>query len=511
MSDIASDKFLDDEFDIDLDNPKSAETNDWEFLGDDESEDEEDLYEEDEDEIEEEDNQEEFDGEADDSGTEIDLMEEGLLEEEHKEDEYTIAHPSSEFLNEDGEISVMEEGEDEEDTNKFKVIRVPIKNIAIAAMRIRQNRNVDDLCKSIKSTGLLNPIVIVPTKTEGFYVLIHGYRRLLACAKLKRKYIDAIVNNRIKTTEIPILEALYNQARDYTIKEQIDYINYLEKEKGVVSSTFIEYILQMNSGDYAKLKDILEDDDPDIVSKLYEGLFTIQQAFKALENRRKKESKEEKETRLAAKVYDKEEESGIDAVKDSGITGDDAGEESDGVELTDDEIKDIASGLDDLDSEEESLDEAVKEGKEIPGFEAHKQDYKHRERLDPAVRKAVIARDNSTCQICKVISGQEYTEVLDVHHKQEVYLGGDDSMENLITACTVCHKLVHLYGRGDLHIRPMEELNEADQAKFKRIVKLGNAIRKGIALKGIKRDELKKMDNADTIGRTKPGTPQVAG
>lgn len=30
-------------------------------------------------------------------------------------------------------------------------------------------------------------------------------------------------------------------------------------------------------------------------------------------------------------------------------------------------------------------------------------------------------------------------------------------------------------------------------------------------MKGMKKDELKKVDKADTIGRTKPGTGQVAG
>jgi hypothetical protein len=50
-----------------------------------------------------------------------------------------------------------------------------------------------------------------------------------------------------------------------------------------------------------------------------------------------------------------------------------------------------------------------------------------------------------------------------------------------------------------------------ERDKFKRIVKLGNVIRKGMALKGMKKEELKKLDKADTIGRTRPGTSQVAG
>ena len=55
----------------------------------------------------------------------------------------------------------------------------------------------------------------------------------------------------------------------------INYIDYLEKEKGILSASMIEYLLQMNSGDYTKLKDILNDDDDDIVSKLMDGTYTI--------------------------------------------------------------------------------------------------------------------------------------------------------------------------------------------------------------------------------------------
>lgn len=150
-------------------------------------------------------------------------------------------------------------------------------------------------------------------------------------------------------------------------------------------------------------------------------------------------------------------------------------------------------------------------GNNISGFQPHKQDPKYRERLDPTLRKSVLSRDNNTCQICEMISGMEFVEVLDVHHIQEVYLGGSDDINNLITACTVCHKLIHLHGRGELYMRPLDELSESEQRRFKRIIKLGNKIRMDMKMKGMKVDQLKKMDNTETIGRTKPGTGQTAG
>lgn len=269
----------------------------------------------------------------------------------------------------------------------------------------------------------------------------------------------------------------------------------------------IEYLLQLNSGEYTKLKDILNDDDEEIVSKLFDGVYTIEMAFKKLEQRRKKESAEEKDNKKAAKVYEDEAESGADT-----IVG--AGDEANADEaLTDEEIKSLSfsvSELDDETDEESSLDEMVEDGKHMDGFEPNKQDYKDRERLDPTLRRAVLARDNNTCRCC-LMSGQEYTEIFDVHHIVEVYLGGSDDIDNLVTLCTCCHKLVHLYARGELQIRPESELSDDEQVKFKKIVKLGKVIRKGMQMKGMKKDELKKVDKADTIGRTKPGTGQVAG
>lgn len=410
----------------------------------------------------------------------------------------------ADFISETGEIVVMNTNDNGEN---FELIYVDIENIAIVH-RIRKGTNVESLVKSIKSTGLLNPIVVAPTATDGLYVLLEGYRRVLACARAGKRRIPCILNKKVSTPEIPVLEALYNHNKAYTVKEMVDYIDYLEKEKGIMSASMIEYLLQMNNGDYTKLKDILNDNDEDIVDKLFTGIFTIEQAFKKLEQRRKKETAEAKEIQKAERVYGNEEESGADAIQGSGEEADED------IALTEEEIKSLAINPESLDEDLDgaSLSELVKEGENIEGFEAHKQDSNNRERLDPALRKSVLARDKNTCQICKEISGQEYTEVLDVHHINEVYLGGDDSIDNLITACVVCHKLVHLYGRGELYIRPLEELSNSEQEKFKRIVKLGTVIRKGMAMKGIKKDQLKKLDKAETIGRRLKGSSdQVAG
>ena len=427
----------------------------------------------------------------------------GEMDEEEAEELRAMSSDNANgFISDTGDIVVMSQ---DDGLDAFELKYIDINKIAVVK-RIRQSQNVDSLTRSIKSTGLLTPVVVATTQTDGIYVLLDGLRRILACARAGKRMIPCNINKKVSTPEIPILEAMYNHNKKYSIKEQIDYIDYLEKERGIMSASMIEYLLQMNSGDYTKLKDILTDNDDDIVTKMLDGIYTIEMAFKKLEQRRKKESSEEKENRKSALVYGDEAESGIYQVAGAGEEG------YEGEELTEEEIAALAINASELDSvDDESIEDLMEEGNDIEGFKPHKQDPKYRERLDPALRKSVLVKFDNECQICKAIKGQEYVECIDIHHIQEVYLGGNDDIENLIPACTCCHKLIHLYGRGELYIRPLEEMSEEEQAKFKRVIKLGNIIRKGLALKGMKRDQLKKLDNCETIGRTKPGNGQVAG
>lgn len=479
---------------------------------------------------------------ADYNGTVVDS--ESLLTDEHDnhgeleffDDGYAIVDKNAEFISDSGEIVLMDNTDGEDN---FRIEYIDIQNIAVVK-RIRHNGMVDDLVKSIKSTGLLNPVIVAPTNAAGVYVLVDGYRRLIACAKAGKRRIPCVINSKVNVPEIPIVEAMYNHSKKYTIKEMIDYIDYLEKQKGILSATMIEYLLQMNSGDYTKLKDILNDNDDDIVSKLMEGVYTIEMAFKKLEQRRKKESADEKELRKASKVYEEDEDSGAKSIENSGEAVDED------TALTDEEIQSLAINTDDFNNiDNASLDDMVAEGKKMEGFEPHKQDYKDREIIDPAIRKSVMARDNNTCQCCER-GGEDYVDILDLHHIVEVYLGGEDSVENSITLCLNCHKQVHLYAFNKLHIpkskseaeleqevqiqilkkntknkedgkEPLtadeeQEIREQylaiykeEQNKYKRIVYLGNIIRKGLQMKGIKLDKAKKEHPIDKIGRQKPG------
>lgn len=62
-------------------------------------------------------------------------------------------------------------------------------------------------------------------------------------------------------------------------------------------------------------------------------------------------------------------------------------------------------------------------------------------RLDPELyerlREQVLQRDGWRCQSCGGKSN------LEVHHKDFRSQGGDDSEENLISLCDLCHSLIH--------------------------------------------------------------------
>ena len=483
-----------------------------------------------------------YDEGADDFGSEVDLTAEGLSEPEPKK-----LAADFDFVAKDGSVSVMDNSQTR---NSFELIdELPLEKLVIAGKRIRQRSAVTSLSQSIKQTGLLMPIVVAPTMTQGTYVLVHGFRRIVAMMSAGSTTVPAIVNKRIKSSEISIVEALYNQYTPYTMRECADFIKYLETERGIMSPSMFEMLLQWNSGDYSKYKDIMDDNDPDIVEKLFGGEFTIAQAFQALEKRRKKESREEKQNKTTAKAYDSEQVEQAEGLLDTGSEV-----EQDGEGLTEEQISDLMIDPTKLgdDLSDKSLDEMVEAGAKMEGYEPHKQDWKNRERIDPAIRKAVMARDNNTCQCCKK-GGPDYVDILDLHHIVEVYLGGEDSVANSITLCLNCHKQVHLYALGKLTIPKTltaEELdNEAQKAlldentkreaagaaaiteqsliddfklryrmkyleeqdRYKRIVKLGNIIREGLRQKGMSKEQAAKDYPIDSIGRLKPGVKNIRG
>ena len=56
----------------------------------------------------------------------------------------------------------------------------------------------------------------------------------------------------------------------------------------------------------------------------------------------------------------------------------------------------------------------------------------------PLARKAVLERDSHTCWFC----GFKYPHYMEVHHREGKWQ--DDSPENLVTLCPLCHSCLHI-------------------------------------------------------------------
>lgn len=456
--------------------------------------------------------------EADDDGTVIDG--DDLLSEDTDDDEnariISQRNSSNNFLGDTPtQISVASS-----DTNQdtFRMVYADIGNIAVTK-RIRTSQNVDDLQKQISETGLLEPITVGLTRTEGVYVLLDGFRRLIACAKLGKTKIPCVINRNINTADIPIVTALYNKNKVYTIKEIIEYISYLEKDMGIMNPQLIEYMLPLNPGDYNKLKDVLADNDDDILDKLYSGVFTIDQAFKKVEKNRKSMTQDEKDMKKLQQATENGQD--MEKVKDQGEELSQA--EDEGSNMTEEQLNQLGANAQSLDDnlDDQSVEEMDKAANEIDNsFKPHQQKVGEREYIDPNLKKQVMARDGYKCWCCKT-GGEAFVDVLDFHHIIPVFLGGKDTKENAVMLCLTCHRMVHLYQTRDLYLpdpKSEDEVNamtdgeramyEAERNRYKRIIKLGTFIREGMHQKGMNLQQYKKEHPIGNIGRNKPGQGQ---
>lgn len=456
--------------------------------------------------------------EADDDGTVIDG--DDLLSEDTDDDEnariISQRNSSNNFLGDTPtQISVASS-----DTNQdtFRMVYADIGKIAVTK-RIRTSQNVDDLQKQISETGLLEPITVGLTRTEGVYVLLDGFRRLIACAKLGKTKIPCVINRNINTADIPIVTALYNKNKVYTIKEIIEYISYLEKDMGIMNPQLIEYMLPLNPGDYNKLKDVLADNDDDILDKLYSGIFTIDQAFKKVEKNRKSMTQDEKDMKKLQQATENGQD--MEKVKDQGEELSQA--EDEGSNMTEEQLNQLGANAQSLDDnlDDQSVEEMDKAANEIDNsFKPHQQKVGEREYIDPNLKKQVMARDGYKCWCCKT-GGEAFVDVLDFHHIIPVFLGGKDTKENAVMLCLTCHRMVHLYQTRDLYLpdpKSEDEVNamtdgeramyEAERNRYKRIIKLGTFIREGMHQKGMNLQQYKKEHPIGNIGRNKPGQGQ---
>ncbi|HCE79271.1 ParB/RepB/Spo0J family partition protein [Thermodesulfobacterium commune] len=127
----------------------------------------------------------------------------------------------------DQEISLQEK------TDHKGIRFIPVDHILFSPLQPRlvykEDEEFEELVKSIKETGILQPI-LVREKGEGLFECIAGERRLRACKKAGLSEVPAIIKN-LSDEEVLIVALIENLQRKNLnpLEEAIAYKNLVEK------------------------------------------------------------------------------------------------------------------------------------------------------------------------------------------------------------------------------------------------------------------------------------------
>lgn len=337
------------------------------------------------------------------------------------------------------------------------------------------------LTQSISELGILSPIHVMvtegfamwvedgnsPEDYEGYkYAVIDGFRRMYCGIKTGLTRCNAIIwdfKNKEQGSELlTTLSLVLNKIQKHSWSEIWYLMEILEMQSNLTPGT-LEYLLQLESGDAMKLKEIMQraDDFPEPKEDLLSNKKTLQQCFNALQKIMKEQDQ-----------IMKEDQQGISEVEQAEGVVDE--EDKDG--LSDDEVREILEMEDNFDGElsEEDFDELA--GNNLAD---ERQTVGERHPLDPALRAAVLTRDGYCCQITgrgKGLPANIALSILNVHHKIPVHAGGTDVMDNLITVCLDAHTLIHIIERNNGKVGMSKEqydaLPEEEQVFMRGVMKI---------------------------------------
>lgn len=307
---------------------------------------------------------------------------------------------------------------------------IPISEINVSP-RSRKNldpRKMERLELSISEWGQLEPILIAPLESGG-YVLLHGYRRLMAKRRLGHDTIWAIVDTTRNVALLRYIEIIANSSQiPYGFLEIMTAGQFISSKQEHFTPDIIEDMLGLERGEYLEAQFILSNRDyaEEILLKVLDGKMTILQAAESIRRKQKKDEKQrEKE------------------LQESG-----------------------AADLSDLVGDQNEYTRVDNQPRV--------QSTKDRQTLPPWLIKAIEKRDNLTCQCCGLGHEDPHLAcVFEKHHLRPVYKGGADEESNLILLCRNCHAMVTAMDEG----RFMPPIGREDE--FHNIILLANIIKIG--------------------------------
>lgn len=393
------------------------------------------------------------------------------------------------------------------DREAFKIQptqEINIEELAYSTpMKNGRKDTITGLTKSVRESGVLSPIdvTLLPPVDEEMkealeedgevapkYMLVDGLRRVFASLKTGNKTIPAkvwVFKDLEMGQKISLELGLWlNRSQPHSWKEIWDLSNVLE-EKTHIKPAMQEFLFHLNGGDYMKLKDVMLCDYPEIREDMLNEKKTLEQSYKAL----MKQRQEEDELEIA-------DTKGLsDASEDASKVVEEENEDNDEkVEtLEDEQVKKIMEMVDKTD-EEDPTEEDFNEMND--DSDATVQDTKHRTYVDPAIKKAVLFRDNFKCTCCGT-GGAAFLDVLIFHHIIPVHAGGPDTVDNGTTLCDTCHLTLHVAernkGRLPMSKEQFDEYSPEQKQRIMNILKLGRAAYESDKVKGYSIDKINKL------------------
>lgn len=361
----------------------------------------------------------------------------------------------------------------------FRRLKLDISDILTNTFKKKSRKQtVIGLTGVIGEWGVVTPIHVLALEDEGSYMLLDGLRRIFGKIRNGEKEIEAIIwdfEDKDEGKEVAnVLSLMINRSQRYSPQEIWDQIRDLETKNDLTPGV-IEYLLQLDSGDSMKYKDVMLADAEyeDIKEELMENRSSIEAAYKKLTSRRKKENKLAKE--------------------DSMVLEGGGGESSDDMPLQRLSVEDVRELLELTDnelSEGETLEDMDRTA-EVRGDVV--QDVNDRKPIDPMIKQTTFIRDGFKCRCCGK-GGAHWLGILVYHHVIPVFLHGEDSVDNGLTICSDCHITLHLYSFGKVSV-DFESLDDAEKKTFRNIFKFGNIIIEGMKRVGMTKDVGYKADS----------------
>lgn len=382
------------------------------------------------------------------------------------------------------------------DKGNFSVSYEEINIDSIVIPKFKKSSRIDTavgLSGVVKDMGALTPISVMYSAgyhkaiEEGTadsymgqkYVLLDGFRRIYACVRNKDETIKALVYD-FKDTEQAnesaiVLGLIINKSKGFSWSEAYNMGIALE-QRGIIIPKDIDNLLNLNSGEWMKLKDIaLSTSYPEIWEDLIAKKKTLDQSYNALQKLRKEEDQ--------ASIEDDQGVEGMGEIEELAKhenNGQLNKEEVDSIlELTNDDLSFAKDG----DEVESMFGEATGE----------LQDTKNRKPLDPILRGKILARDDYSCQCCGFGKGMQKTNIaamqLAIHHVVSVYIGKDggastddegmiaegSDVPRLLTVCEVCHHAIHnlvgTQGKLGMLEEDFANLEEHEQRRWRSVAK----------------------------------------